>query len=46
MFQAIWKGRVFSISSYTIRVFQEFGARTDSTTLTSVIEGHELQSLQ
>ena len=50
MYQAKWKDRVFSITSNTIRTLQELGTsykikkKTDSTSSTTVIEGHELQS--
>ena len=50
MYQAKWKDRTFSITSNTIRSLQELGAsykvkkKTDSTSSTTVIEGHELQS--
>ena len=50
MYQAKWKDRVFGISQQTLKSLQELGAsykvkkKTDSTTSTTVIEGHELQS--
>lgn len=50
MYQAKWKDRTFSISSNTIRTLQELGAsykikkKTDGTSSTTVIDGHELQS--
>ena len=50
MYQAKWKDRVFSITSNTIRTLAELGAsykvkkKTDSTSSTTVIDGHELQS--
>ena len=50
MSQAKWKDRVFGISQKTIKSLQELGAsykvkkKTDSTTSTTVIEGHELWS--
>ena len=50
MYQAKWKDRTFSITSNTIRTLQELGTsykvkkKTDSTSSTTVIEGHELQS--
>ena len=50
MYQAKWKDRTFSITSNTIRTLQELGAsykikkKTDGTSSTTVISGHELQS--
>ena len=50
MYQAKWKDRVFSITSNTIRTLTELGTsykvkkKTDSTSSTTVIDGHELQS--
>ena len=50
MSQAKWKDRVFGISQNTIKSLQELGAsykvkkKTDNTTSTTVIEGHELWS--
>lgn len=50
MYQAKWKDRTFSITSNTIRTLQELGAsykikkKTDGTSSTTVINGHELQS--
>ena len=50
MYQAKWKDRTFSISSKTIKTLQELSAsykvkkKTDSTSSTTVINGHELQS--
>ena len=50
MYQVKWKDRVFSITSNTIRTLTELDAsykikkKTDGTSSTTVIEGHELQS--
>ena len=50
MYQAKWKDRVFSITSNTIRTLTELGTsykvkkKTDGTSSTTVIEGHELQA--
>lgn len=50
MYQAKWKNRTFSITSNTIKTLQELSAsykvkkKTDSTSSTTVINGHELQS--
>ena len=50
MYQAKWKDKTFSITSNTIRTLQELGAsykikkKTDGTSSTTVINGHELQS--
>ncbi len=50
MYQAKWKDRVFSITSNTIRTLQELGAtykvkkKSDSTSSTTVVDGHELQA--
>ena len=50
MYQAKWKDRTFSISSKTIKTLQELSAsykvkkKTDNTSSTTVINGHELQS--
>ena len=50
MSQAKWKDRVFGISQKTLKSLQELNAsykvkkKTDSTTSTTVIQGHELQS--
>ena len=50
MYQAKWKDRVFSITSNTIKTLQELGTsykikkKTDGTSSTTVIDGHELQS--
>lgn len=50
MYQAKWKDRVFSITSNTIRTLTELGTsykikkKTDNTSSTTVIDGHELQS--
>ena len=50
MYQAKWKDKTFSITSNTIRTLTELGAsykvkkKTDGTSSTMVINGHELQS--
>ena len=50
MYQAKWKDRTFSITSNTIRTLTELGAsykvkkKTDNTSSTTVISGHELQA--
>ena len=50
MYQAKWKDRVFSITSNTIRTLTELGTsykvkkKTDGTSSTTVIDGHELQA--
>ncbi len=50
MYQAKWKDRTFSITSKTIKTLQELSAsykvkkKTDNTSSTTVINGHELQS--
>lgn len=50
MSQAKWKDRVFGINKKTLKSLQELGAsykvkkKTDGTSSTTVIEGHELQS--
>ena len=50
MSQAKWKDRVFGISQNTLKSLQELSAsykvkkKTDSTSSTTVIQGHELQS--
>ena len=50
MYQAKWKDRVFGIGYTTLKTLQELGAsyktkkKTDSTSDTTVVEGHELQS--
>lgn len=50
MYQAKWKDRVFGISYTTLKTLQELGAsyktkkKSDSTSDTTVVEGHELQS--
>ena len=50
MYQAKWKDRVFSITSNSMRTLTELGAsytvkkKTDGTSATTVINGHEFQS--
>ena len=50
MYQAKWKDRTFSITSNTLKTLQELGAsykikkKSDSTSSTTVVDGHELQS--
>ena len=50
MSQAKWKDRVFGISQNTLKSLQELGVsykvkkKTDNTSSTTVIDGHELQS--
>ena len=50
MYQAKWKDRTFSITSNTIRTLTELGAsykvkkKTDNTSSTTLINGHEQQS--
>ena len=50
MYQAKWKDKTFSITSNTIRTLTELGVsykvkkKTDGTSSTTVINGHELQS--
>ena len=50
MYQAKWKDRVFGISQNTLKSLQELGIsykvkkKTDNTSSTTVIDGHELQS--
>ena len=50
MYQAKWKDRVFGIGYTTLKTLQELGAsyktkkKSDSTSDTTVVEGHELQT--
>lgn len=50
MYQAKRKDRFFSITSNTMRTLAELGAsykikkKTDSTTSTTIVDGHELQT--
>ncbi len=50
MFQAKWNNKTFGISQKTLRNLQELGAsyklkkKSDSTSSTTVIDGHELQT--
>lgn len=50
MYQAKWKDRVFGLGYTTFKTLQELGAsyktkkKSDNTSSTTVVEGHELQS--